>query len=191
MSDLPRVYVPDRAAWRAWLEKNHATSHGIWLIYYKRGSGKPRVAYADAVEEALCFGWIDSTVRAIDEKRYCQQFTPRTNASNWSDHNRRRLRKLIDAGLMTQAGLARVHPEVLSAPVPAKIAKRRPKRMPPFFAAALRLEPMARKNFQNLAPSYRQQYIGWLVQAKREETREKRLREALSRLVGNQKLGMK
>ena len=195
VQELYKIYIPDRRKWRAWLKSNHRKSPGVWLIYYKKASGRPRVAYDHAVEEALCFGWIDSTLRSLDEHCYCQMFTPRTNVRNWSDLNRRRLKKLIDAGLMTEAGMAKVHPEVLAAPAPPERERKKPGpvkvTIPAFFRAALRADPVARKNFQALAPSYRRHYVGWLTTAVRAETRAKRLREAMAMLRENKKLGMK
>ena len=102
------IYAKNRAGWRAWLAKNYLLKKEIWLIYYKKDSGMPRVAYSDAVEEALCFGWIDSTVKSLGKKRYCQRFTPRRDSNNWSELNKERARKLIKAGLMTGAGLKMV-----------------------------------------------------------------------------------
>ncbi len=101
-------YSKDRKAWRNWLEKNHNASPGIWLIYYKKDSGKSRVAYADAVEEALCFGWIDSTMNPIDADSYMQLFTPRKEKSGWSKLNKERVEKLIQLGLMTDAGMKKI-----------------------------------------------------------------------------------
>ena len=100
------LYVATREEWRAWLEANHDTKPEIWLIYYKAGSGKPRIPYRDAVEEALCFGWIDGIVRGIDEKKYVQRFTPRKKGSNWSDLNISIAENMIALGKMTPAGLA-------------------------------------------------------------------------------------
>ena len=101
-------YAKGRKAWRKWLEKNHAASKGVWLIYYKKDSGKTRVSYNDAVEEALCFGWIDSTLNPIDEASYMQLFTPRKHKSGWSKLNKERVEKLIEQGLMTPAGLEKI-----------------------------------------------------------------------------------
>src|SRR5918999_6552667 len=98
------LYVTNRDDWRAWLNENYETEKEVWLIYYKKHTNQPRIPYDDAVEEALCFGWIDSIVQKIDEERYAQKFTPRRNSSNWSESNRRRLRGLLKAGKMTPAG---------------------------------------------------------------------------------------
>ena len=107
--ELKSFYAKDRKTWRKWLEKNHAKSPGIWLIYYKKNSGKTRVAYDDAVEEALCFGWIDSTMRPLDEHSFIQRFSPRKPKSNWSALNKKRIEKLIKEGLMSTAGLEKIN----------------------------------------------------------------------------------
>lgn len=101
-------YAKDRKAWRKWLDENHLTSEGVWLIYYKKDSGKTRVDYADAVEEALCFGWIDSTLNPIDEHSYMQLFTPRKPKSGWSKLNKDRIARLIEQGLVMPAGLEKI-----------------------------------------------------------------------------------
>ena len=98
-------YAADKKAWRAWLSKNHKREKEIWLIYYKKSSGKPRIPYNDAVEEALCFGWIDSTVKKMDGEKFAQRFTPRRRTSQLSQMNRERIRKLIAQKRMTKAGL--------------------------------------------------------------------------------------
>lgn len=101
-------YAKDRKAWRKWLEKNHNKCTGVWLVYYKKDSGKTRVPYADAVEEALCFGWIDSTMRPIDEHSYKQLFAPRKPKSTWSQLNKDRVEALEKQGLMTDAGREKI-----------------------------------------------------------------------------------
>lgn len=100
------LYVKKRGEWRKWLEKNHQKESEIWLVYYKKHTKKPSIPYNDAVEEALCFGWIDSSEKRIDKERYAQRFTPRKPKSNWSESNKERVRKLIVQGKMTPAGLA-------------------------------------------------------------------------------------
>jgi uncharacterized protein YdeI (YjbR/CyaY-like superfamily) len=99
------LYVKNRVEWRRWLEKNHRRAPEIWLIYYRKESGKPRIPYNDAVEEALCFGWIDSILKPMDGSRYAQRFSPRRAKSKLSPMNRERVYRLIDAGQMTPAGL--------------------------------------------------------------------------------------
>ena len=98
----------DRDEWRAWLEEHHQSESEVWLIYYKGHTGKKSIRYEEAVEEALCFGWIDSKVKRIDEEKYMQRYTQRNELSNWSESNKKRVKKLIAKGLMTQAGLEKV-----------------------------------------------------------------------------------
>lgn len=101
------LYVHNRKDWRAWLKKNHAKKKEIWLIYYRKASGRKRIPYDDAVEEALCFGWTDSTAKRIDGERFAQRFTPRRPGSQWSELNKKRARRLIKNGRMTRAGIAK------------------------------------------------------------------------------------
>jgi uncharacterized protein YdeI (YjbR/CyaY-like superfamily) len=100
------LYVTTRDEWRAWLAEHHDTEREVWLVSYKKHTGRPQIPYDDAVEEALCFGWIDSLVKTIDDERFAQKFTPRKEKSNWSESNKRRVRKLVREGRMTEAGLA-------------------------------------------------------------------------------------
>lgn len=184
------LYVTDRAAWRAWLEEHHAREREVWLVYYKKHTERPRIPYDDAVEEALCFGWIDSTVRRLDDDSYLQKFTPRRAKSNWCESNVKRARKLIAEGRMTKAGLDAIAEGALEkrfAPKP----KSKEVEVPRFISDALKKTPKALANFDALAPSYRREYVGWITQAKRDETRERRLREAARLLSENKKLGMK
>src|SRR5437667_4374542 len=106
VAELKTFYPKDRKAWRQWLQKHHAKEPGVWLIYYKKNSGKSRVAYDEAVEEALCFGWIDSIMKPIDDDKYMQKFTPRKVKSVWSALNKKRVEKLMEQNLMEPAGLA-------------------------------------------------------------------------------------
>lgn len=102
------VYFPNRDDWRAWLEANHATEREIWFVFYKKATKKPSLPYGEAVEEALCFGWVDSIEKSLDGERYALRFTPRKPKSNWSESNKIRVRQLIASGRMTEAGLAKV-----------------------------------------------------------------------------------
>jgi len=193
MKTLKTLYVADRRAWRAWLKKNHAKETEVWLIYFKKHTGRPRVPYDDAVEEALCFGWIDSTVRRLDAESFAQRFTPRRDSGNWSESNRKRLRKLIGEGRMTKAGLDKVDARVLDSldeKAPAVTKKAEPV-MPPQLEKALRAHGAAWENFRNLAPSYRREYVTWVSEAKKEETRERRIREAVELLSLNKRLSAK
>jgi len=177
------LYVATRDAWRSWLTKHHASESEVWLIYYKQQSDRPRIPYDDAVEEALCFGWIDSIVKRIDDEKFAQKFTPRRNTSKWSELNKRRVRKLIREGRMTDAGLARIDAATLDE------AKGRPSKgdgdLPSGVRRALQANAKAWKNFQSLSPSRRAAYVRLITDAKQEATRERRLREVIARLQQN------
>jgi uncharacterized protein YdeI (YjbR/CyaY-like superfamily) len=172
--DLPLVQPKSRKAWRAWLQKNHASSSGIWLIYAKKHTGIPSLTYAEAVEEALCFGWIDSLVHPIDESLYKQVFTPRKETSLWSPLNRTRVEALIANGLMTPAGMTLIdlakktgrwdawtHIEALI--------------MPPELTKALDANPAAKKNWPTYTASQQKAFLRMVDGAKTAETRAKRV----------------
>ena len=179
------VYAPTRAAWRAWLRKHHASKREIWLIYYKKGSGKPRVEYAHAVEEALCFGWIDSTLKPLDAHCYAQRFTPRKPGSNWSTPNLIRVKRLVAAGLMTPAGAVHVPGARQARAFHAKHQRRltAPTAAPRDLAAAFRKSPKAAATWKTLAPGYRRLYVRWITDAKHAETRARRVRLAIEKLA--------
>jgi uncharacterized protein YdeI (YjbR/CyaY-like superfamily) len=178
--------VRNRREWRKWLKENHNSISEIWLVFHKLHTGVPALGYDDAVEEALCFGWIDSIVRRLDDARYARKFTPRKADSKWSTINRRRYADLAARGLLAAPGLKRP-PTSRSgdAPAPSVWA------LPAYMEEALKANPRARKHFEQLAPSYRRRYIGWVDSAKRDETKQKRLHEALRLLAAGKKLGLK
>ena len=178
--------VRDRQAWRKWLEEHHASSLEIWLVFHKRHTGVTSVPYDDAVEEALCFGWIDSLVRRLDDAKYARKFTPRKANSRWSTSNRRRYAELEARGLLAAQGLARA-PTSRSGDAPSPSVST----LPSYIEETLKADPVAWQFFEQLAPSYRRAYIGWIDSAKRQETKEKRLREALGLLASGKKLGLK
>src|SRR5437899_320949 len=179
------LYVTSRQEWRAWLTTHYQSETEVWLIYYKKQSGRPRISYDHAVEEALCFGWVDSIVKKIDYEKFAQKFTPRRDWTKWSDLNRRRLRKLIREGQMTEAGRAKLDLAILGDELKAKPGKGDTD-IPRFVKQALTANAQAWENFQKLSPSHRRNYIRWIMEAKKEETRERRLRDAVARLERNQ-----
>jgi len=189
------IYVPNRNEWRDWLEKYAGSEKEIWLIYYKKHTGKASIPYNDAVEEALCFGWIDSLVRRIDEERYMQKYTPRKPKSTWSKHNVMRIDKMISEGKMTARGMELYDFARENDLLPDMTEGNRPgdlfPEVPDFFTRALQSNPKARETFNSLAPSYKLQYLGWIMSGKKEETRQRRLKEALDILESGKKLGMK
>lgn len=183
------VSVGTRAAWRAWLRRHHATKREIWLIYHKKGSGTPRVEYGDAVEEALCFGWIDTTVKTLDAARYAQRFTPRKAGSNWSRPNLDRVKRLVAAGLMTPAGAVHLPSASAERAYRAKHELRISGTTvaPRDLSAALRANAKAVALWKVLTPGYKRLYIRWITDAKRAETRAKRVGAAVSKLAAGNK----
>ncbi len=185
-AELKTYYAKDRNAWRKWLEKNHAKSRGVWLIYYKKSSGTPRVEYNDAVEEALCFGWIDSTVRPIDDKKYMQRFTRRKPKSGWSGLNKQRINRMIEQGLMALAGFEKI-----------EIAKKDGSwesldhidaiQLPDDFAKALTKNKKAKSNFENFPQFARKQFLYWINSAKRPATRKQRIQLLVKMAAANKK----
>jgi len=184
METRKTLYVTSKEEWRAWLTKHYQSETEVWLIFYKKHSGRPRISYDHAVEEALCFGWIDSIVKKMDDDRFAQRFTPRRDGSRWSALNKRRLRKLIREGRMTDAGLAKVDDVTLGEKAPAKSSEE-DLDIPRFVKQGLKANAKAWKSFRSASPSRRSAYIRLIMDAKTEETRERRLREAISRLVQN------
>jgi uncharacterized protein YdeI (YjbR/CyaY-like superfamily) len=178
--------VRTRAAWRAWLERNHDSAAEIWLVFHKRHTATASVEYEAAVEEALCFGWIDSLVRRLDADRFARKFTPRRADSRWSALNRKRYARVAAAGLLTDAGRARPPTgRVAGAP------RREEWSLPQYIEDAFKANGRAWRHFEQLAASYRRAYVGWIDSAKREETKRRRLREAVQRLGRGAKLGLK
>ena len=185
---MDEVYIKTRDEWRDWLGRHHDTSKGVWLVHYKKPTGRPSLEYDALVEEALCFGWIDSIIKKVDDERYLRKLTPRKPNSRWSESNKKRIVKLEKAGLMTAIGKARVKEARASGAwdqPPSSSA------MPKELERALRGNAKANSFFDQLAPSYRKQFIGWIGDAKREETRERRAEEAVSLLERGQKLSGK
>ena len=181
--------APDRATWHDWLVEHGTHATEVWLVYYKAATGQPTISYQDSLEEALCFGWVDSLIQKIDEEKYARKFTPRKAGSKWSELNKHLVAKLIQEGRMTEEGLAKVDFPLSEA------QSTRPKRpqlpLPDWLKAGLMTSPRAWENFQKLAPSHQRNYIGWISDAKKEETRQRRIQEAIRRLEKNETLGLK
>lgn len=197
MRELEQVFFENRASFRKWLGKNHKKSPGIWMVYYKKHTGTGCIEYSEALEEALCFGWIDSTLKRIDDERYVRKFTPRTNTSNWSDVNKKLVISLIEKGLMTESGLQKIDVWLKTGSIKWETeAKKtsirdRELQVPESFLKALTENEPALMNFNNLSKSNRRPYIDWISSAKREETINKRIKEAIELLKENKTLGLK
>jgi len=184
MGELPRVQPKSRKAWRAWLEKNHAASTGVWLVYAKKHSGIPSLTYNDAVEEALCFGWIDSKINPIDDDYYKQVFTPRKVKSAWSALNKARVARLVAAGLMTAAGLALIKAAKDSGTWNAT-SHVEDLTIPPDLARAIKANPEARRHWLSYSPSRRKGVLYRLAGAKRPETRARYLKQIIEIMARN------
>jgi len=180
---LDTLDVRTRAAWRRWLSAHHDSSAGIWLVCHKRHTGVTGVDYETAVEEALCFGWIDSLVKRLDDDRFLRKFTPRKAASTWSASNRRRYAKIEAEGRLAPAGRARRPGGRDSVPPPIPDTR--------WVEAALKTNRKAWARFQELAPSHRRRCLAWIALARRDDTRQRRLREATRLLAAGRALGLK
>ena len=180
-----------RQDWRDWLKRNHTIEKEIWLVYYKKHTGKPTISYRDSVEEALCFGWIDGTKKRIDDERYSHRFTLRKVKSKWSVLNIKLANKMINEGQMTSFGLAyfkqriEYDNDLITNSTSNKIV------LTSEIERVLKSNNIAWSNFKKLAPGYKKRYIGWLVSAKKDEIIQNRIKEAMKLLEQDKKLGMK
>ena len=192
--DYKTTHPKTRSQWRKWLEKNHSSSPGIWMIYYKKETGKRKFDMSEAVEEALCFGWIDSIAQKLDDERTMQKFTPRKPKSVWSKINKQRIEKLIKQKLMTPAGM-----NIMEA---AKIngswdtltntdLHAENHSMPDELLKAFSKNKKALKNFQAFAPGYRKRFLFWIDSAKTPETKATRIKQTLRMAEANKKPGLK
>jgi len=178
------LYVTERKAWRAWLSKHHSTAKDIWLIYPRKKTGKPRIPYNDAVEEALCFGWIDSIVKKVDEDSYAQRFSPR-KSSNWSQPNIERMRHLIKLDKMTPSGLAALKdPDLLAA-------KNQKLKIAPDILKALKADKQTWANFQRFPSAYKRIRIAFIedIRERGEDEFQKRLQNFLKKTKANKQFG--
>jgi uncharacterized protein YdeI (YjbR/CyaY-like superfamily) len=182
----PMVGPFDRAGWRAWLIANHATSTGAYLVSWRRGSGRTSVSYEEAVEEALCVGWVDAIARTLDPNRSLQWFAPRRSRSGWARSNKERVERLTAAGLMLPAGVAAVE-EAKRNGTWTMLDDVDNLVVPDDLAAALAAEPPARTNWDAFSPSARRVLLTWIVQAKRPETRAKRVEEIAGKAARNER----
>ncbi|HEX6208636.1 MAG TPA: YdeI/OmpD-associated family protein [Actinomycetota bacterium] len=183
---MDAIYFADADGFRAWLEAHHATATELWVGFHKKQVGVPSMTWEESVDVALCFGWIDGVRRSVDEKRYVNRFTPRRPGSLWSARNVERARALIDRGLMAPAGLAafRARREDRS---PYSYERRDSIRLDEDLERRFRRSSKAWERFQAMAPSYRKSALHWVMSAKRQETRERRL----ERLIEDSAAGRK
>jgi len=182
---LDSIYASDRNTWREWLAANHRTSSGIWLIYYKVNSGQPSVQYGEAVKEALCFGWIDSKVKSLDQDRYKQIFTPRKPTSVWSKVNTQYIEALIAQELMTAVGLEKIAIAKQNGSWTALDAIEA-LIIPTDLKQALAANEAAKRNFEAFSTSSKKVLLFWIDSAKRAETRLKRIEQTVISAAQNQ-----
>ena len=186
---MKTLLVRTLGQWRAWLAKHHASVPEVWLIFYKRHTGASSIDYKDALDEALCFGWVDSLVKRLDDRRFARKFTPRHADSRWSDVNRKRYAELEAEGRLKPPGVERPPTRRGSAARPPR--RELPAKLPGYIQTALRKHAAARRTFEALAPEQRRRYFAWIDSAKREETKLRRLEEAIRLLEKGQVLGLK
>ena len=194
VADYKTTHPKTRSQWRKWLEKNHSTSPGIWLIYYKKDTGKRKFDYADAVEEALCFGWIDSLPRKIDDERAMLKFTPRKPKSIWSKLNKQRIEKLIEQKLMTSAGFNKIEKAKKNGSwntLNSSDFHADNNSLPDDLKKALGKSKKALENFLAFPPGYRKRFLFWIDSAKRPETKAARIKQTLLMAAANKKPGPK
>ena len=183
--DKPRKHLrfAGRAEWRAWLEQHHRQEKEAWLIHHKKGANPGTLTYEEAVEEALCFGWIDGLLRSLDADTFALRYSPRRRNSIWSAGNIRRVEKLIRNGRMTAAGLESVSAAKDSGEWAAALQREDVEAIPPDLKRALRQHTGALRQFKKLTSSQKKQYLWWISSAKREATRAKRIQAIVDRVT--------
>ena len=184
------LYFKNREEWRNWLNKNSSKETEVWLLHYKKHTVKPSVSLSEAVEEAICFGWIDSKLKRIDSERFILRYSPRRKGSVWSLLNKKKAGKMIEIGMMTASGLSTVEEAKRNGMWQKAYTNLKKNRLPTDLKKALMTKPKAWENFQKFANSYRNMYIGWVTGAKTEPTRKKRIKEVVLRSALNKKPGI-
>lgn len=182
MNRLPynAIHPKTQAAWRQWLEANHTRAEGVWLVSYKKATGKSRIEYEASVEEALCFGWIDSKVNRLDDERSMLWFAPRKPRTGWSKPNKARVERLLAAGLMHAAGLSKIEQAKADGTWNA-LDGVEALHVPPDLVEALAAFPRAQAHFEAFPRSVKRGILEWIVNARRPETRAARVNETAPR----------
>lgn len=188
---METLFCGNSEEWRQWLRNNGQQISEIWLVFLKKDKHLSTLTYNQAVEEALCFGWIDSVIRKIDDVKYARKFTPRKETSKWSESNKKRVKKLIEAGRIEAPGMAVI--KAAKANGNWDKSDRPDIDLTPSkdFLKALDSSQKAKVFFETLAPSHKTRFIGWINHAKREETKQKRIKESIALLEKGEKLGLK
>ena len=188
--DMTTLYFSNSQEWHMWLTENHDSQQEVWLVHYKKHSGKASIDLNSAVEEALCFGWIDGKLKSIDKERFILRYSPRKPNSVWSKINRDNAEQLIAQGRMTTAGLAKIEEAKKNGTWDAAYTNKIRDEIPPDLKKALMENTKAWNSFEGFANSYRNMYIGWVNGAKTDETRRKRITEVIKRSALNKRAGI-
>jgi uncharacterized protein YdeI (YjbR/CyaY-like superfamily) len=196
MIDLEYIHFKDKDTFHNWLQNNYEINSGIWVIFYKKQTNIECIKYDDALDEALCFGWIDSIIKKIDNDKYARKFTPRINLSNWSNINKIKIIELIKCGRMQEAGLKKIDAYLKTGKIDWEnevIVQKKEEAIdiPVFIQKSFSQNEPALINFNKLSDLYKRQYILWITNAKRTETIQNRLNESIALLKDNKKLGLK
>jgi uncharacterized protein YdeI (YjbR/CyaY-like superfamily) len=186
---LPALKMRTRADWRAWLEANHASVDAMWLVFPRKALGKPGVRYEEAVEEALCFGWIDGVLNKLDAGWYAIRFTPRKPKSIWSKANVERVERMMRAGLMAERGRTVYEAAVASGAVAAAYAVKDAVALPQELADALQSDTRAPALFASLSESQRRMWMRWVLSVKQPASRRKKAAEAVALMLAGWKAG--
>ena len=190
METSEALFFKNGQEWRTWLQQCHAEKNAVWLIHYNKSSGKTGITYDEALEEALCFGWIDGKMKSLDDEKYIIRYSPRKARSVWSKLNKEKAEQLIASGRMTYAGLAKIKAAKNNGYWDSAYTNRVTDELPLDLKKALILDKDAWYHFQGFANSYRNTYIGWVTMAKSDETRKRRISEVVKRSSMNKKPGM-
>ncbi len=186
MQEIKQIYFPTIEKWRTWLQKNHEKESKVAVIRYKKHTGKPSPNYMELMHEAICFGWIDTTIKRLDEDTYLTNFSKRTNKSKWSNNTLRYGKELMEQGRMSQQGI-KYYLEGLNKPAHDAGIPENPD-SPKYLISALNKNKIAKNNFNKLAPSYKKPLLRWLLRAKLPETRERRIKEIIKMAEENRKV---
>lgn len=189
MSDYPTLSLESQDAWTTWLDEHHSSSDGAWIKIAKKASGIPSVTYAEAVEVALCYGWIDGQMKRVDDDFFVQKFTPRRARSKWSKVNIGKVEELIAAGRMQPAGLAEIERAKADGRWDAAYDSPRTATVPPDLDLALQQEPAAKEMFEKLTSSQRYSILYSIQDAKRPDTRARRITKYIDMLARGEKPG--
>ncbi len=196
MKELEYIRFRDRNEFREWLTINHEISNGIWILFYRKHIKIENITYNEVLEEALCFGWIDSLIKKIDDDTYARKVTPRTDTKKWSELNKKKVVELIKTKKMTLAGLNKIDVYIRTERVEWEISKSETRKkgsigVPDFILDEFSNHEPALINFEKLTNTYKRHYVLWITSAKKEETIQKRLKESVELLKNNEKLGLR